>query len=65
MLAFQRRRERSPHGCCSITVLWHLRRREGAIELARERLEAALVILGRPGERLYASRIEQTLAQVP
>jgi tetratricopeptide (TPR) repeat protein len=49
----------------TLSVLGHLHLQQGGIGLARERLRAALMILGKLGERLYASRIEQMLAQVP
>jgi hypothetical protein len=35
---------------------------QGETRSARERLEAALAILDRLGERLYAERVEQLLA---
>jgi tetratricopeptide (TPR) repeat protein/transcriptional regulator with XRE-family HTH domain len=49
----------------TLSVMGYLHLQQGAIDLARERLEAALVILGKLGERLYASHIEQMLAQLP
>jgi tetratricopeptide (TPR) repeat protein/transcriptional regulator with XRE-family HTH domain len=48
----------------TLYVFGHLHLQRGAIALSRERLEAALVILGKLGERLYASHIEQVLAQL-
>jgi tetratricopeptide (TPR) repeat protein len=49
----------------TLYVFGQLHLQQGAMALARQRLEAALVILGKLGERLYASRIEQVLAQLP
>ena len=41
-----------------------LHQAKGEPELARERLEAALAILHRLGERLYAEQVERTLAHL-
>lgn len=49
----------------TLYVFGHLYLQQGAIEPARQRLEAALGILGKLGERLYASRIEQALVELP
>ena len=49
----------------TLSVFGQLYLKQGALAPARERLDAALVILGKLGERLYARRIEQTLAQLP
>jgi len=48
----------------TLYVFGQLHLQRGAPVLARERLEAALVILDKLVERLYASRIEQVLAQL-
>jgi hypothetical protein len=48
----------------TLPIFGQLHLQQGAIMLAREHLEAALVILDKLGERLYTSRIEQVLAQL-
>jgi hypothetical protein len=48
----------------TLSIFGQLHLQQGAIVLAREHLEAALVILDKLGERLSTRRIEQVLAQL-
>jgi tetratricopeptide (TPR) repeat protein len=54
-----------PYGEANILFVYgNLHAANGEVEQAREQYEAALAILGRLGERLYAEQVEHALAAV-